>query len=73
VQQPNDDEVSEAICQKFSPDLWNAAADEALRRAAVEVIESNFVLAFRMQARAELFRRNARTAETRKELSDGLR
>jgi hypothetical protein len=55
--------MSDPIRDKFSPELWDAAADEMMRRAAVELCEGHHVLAFKAQAQSEAFRRAARESQ----------
>jgi hypothetical protein len=55
--------LSDPIREKFSPYLWNAAADEVMRQAAHELIEGHHTLAFRMQAQSEAYRRAANEAQ----------
>lgn len=60
--------MAASLPEKFSPELWDAAADEAMRRAGVELLDGHYVLAYNLQGQAEAYRRSAR--ERQRELDE---
>jgi hypothetical protein len=52
--------MSDPISKQFSSELWDAGADEAMRRAGIELCDGHHVRALDLQKRADAFRRAAR-------------